>query len=87
MTATRVPTDRTPELAARSRLRAFVRAHHPDRGGDPAAFIEGLRALRAQLHASAAPPVSVHHRRDGPGVFVDWLVARWRARRRPPRVR
>jgi hypothetical protein len=31
----------------RARLRAFVRAHHPDVGGDPVAFREGLAALRA----------------------------------------
>jgi len=42
----------TPD--ARAALRAFVRAHHPDVGGDPAAFREGLAELRAALGAS--PP-------------------------------
>jgi hypothetical protein len=26
--------------------RAFVKEHHPDRGGDPDAFVAGLEALR-----------------------------------------
>ena len=30
----------------KAEIRRFVREHHPDRGGDPAAFAEGLRALR-----------------------------------------
>jgi hypothetical protein len=30
---------------ARRRRRDFIRAHHPDRGGDPQAFIAGLRAF------------------------------------------
>jgi hypothetical protein len=29
----------------KARRRAFIRAHHPDRGGDPAAFVAGLAAL------------------------------------------
>jgi hypothetical protein len=32
-----------PEL--RARRREFIRTHHPDRGGDPAAFIAGLADL------------------------------------------
>lgn len=31
----------------RRALRAFVRAHHPDVGGDPAEFVAGLARLRA----------------------------------------
>ncbi|MFC5949118.1 hypothetical protein ACFQH9_12630 [Pseudonocardia lutea] len=31
----------------RAAYRAFVRDHHPDRGGDPEAFVEGLARLRA----------------------------------------
>ncbi|CAJ64896.1 MULTISPECIES: hypothetical protein [Frankia] len=43
------PDSRADADAARRRaeIRAFVRTHHPDRGGDPDAFAEGLRALRA----------------------------------------
>jgi hypothetical protein len=35
----------------RAAYRAFVRDHHPDRGGDPEAFVEGLERFR-----STAPP-------------------------------
>jgi hypothetical protein len=31
-----------PGAAERAAFRAFVREHHPDRGGDPVAFAEGL---------------------------------------------
>ncbi|WP_165865733.1 hypothetical protein [Vallicoccus soli] len=31
------------DRAARAARRAWLRAHHPDAGGDPAAFTEGLR--------------------------------------------
>jgi len=34
--------------------REFIRAHHPDRGGDPAAFMTGL-ATFDQLQPDAAP--------------------------------
>ncbi|RZQ61353.1 hypothetical protein [Amycolatopsis suaedae] len=47
-----------------SEQRAFVRAHHPDVGGDPAEFIAGLARLRAQ----ASPPRP--DRFDAPVVFV-----------------
>ena len=30
------------------RRREFVRRHHPDRGGDPAVFVAGLRELDTQ---------------------------------------
>jgi hypothetical protein len=33
----------------RAALRAFVRTHHPDVGGDPEAFRDGLAAHRAAL--------------------------------------
>ena|GEM_PF-777703 len=56
---------RTPgtDRAQRAAERAFVRAHHPDVGGDPEAFATGLAALRAR-HAggtASAPrgPVTV----------------------------
>ena len=40
------PDDRdAPEQ--RSAFRAFVRDHHPDRGGDPEAFAAGLELFRA----------------------------------------
>lgn len=41
---------------ARAALRAFVRAHHPDVGGDPVAFREGLAAHRAAAWSQAPRP-------------------------------
>ena len=38
-----------PAPDPRAALRAFVRSHHPDVGGDPVAFREGLAQLRAAL--------------------------------------
>lgn len=38
-----VPVSGSPD---RSTVRAFVRANHPDVGGDPAVFVVGLRTLR-----------------------------------------
>lgn len=35
----------------RAAFRAFVREHHPDRGGDPAEFVAGLARLRAAAAA------------------------------------
>lgn len=48
----------TADEAPRAALRAFVRAHHPDVGGDPEAFREGLAVLRAALvEGPVVPPV------------------------------
>ncbi|MHC1563532.1 hypothetical protein ACR9E3_31640 [Actinomycetospora sp. C-140] len=40
---------------ARAARRAFVRAHHPDVGGDPDAFRAGLEAHRAATRPGPAP--------------------------------
>lgn len=42
--------------AQRAEFRAFVRTHHPDRGGDTAEFVAGLDRLRTG--ASPGPAVS-----------------------------
>ncbi|WP_159792758.1 hypothetical protein [Puerhibacterium puerhi] len=77
-----VPDRARPDRLAR---RALYRAHHPDRGGDPAELVRRLGELDARQRASAEPAapadvVFVHRRR----------LARLRAwaarRRRPPRV-
>ena len=39
----------------RSAFRAFVRVHHPDRGGDPGAFVAGLRRFGTGPDDPAAP--------------------------------
>jgi hypothetical protein len=50
------------ERAARRAFREFVKAHHPDIGGDPTVFMAGLDRLRsASIVASA----------DGNGVAGD----------------
>jgi hypothetical protein len=52
----------------RAQVRAFVRTHHPDVGGDPIAFREGLAALRA---AGRGPgPAPDDPRLDAPVVGV-----------------
>lgn len=69
------------ERAQRSMERAFIRAHHPDVGGDPQAFVEGLAALRRGQRSAPAGPVTVvatHRIRSAPGR----LLRRWRRARR-----
>src|SRR5487761_1809001 len=52
-----------------TRRRAFIRKHHPDRGGDPGAFIAGLRALDAEREQDSGPLPKVVVVRRRP-----WLV-------------
>jgi hypothetical protein len=75
------------ERQHRTRRRQFIRTHHPDRGGDPAAFIAGL----AHLDRVGGPG-----ERDADGVRVVVIARRpilvriWRALHGghgPPRVR
>ncbi|OZM71069.1 hypothetical protein CFN78_21585 [Amycolatopsis antarctica] len=42
------PHEDTDARESRAAFRAFVRANHPDVGGDPEEFAAGLRRLRAQ---------------------------------------
>ncbi|MCP2258330.1 hypothetical protein LX15_002024 [Streptoalloteichus tenebrarius] len=65
---------------------AFVKAHHPDVGGDPAAFVAGLAAFRGRP-ATAAPgnDASAPDRFDAPVTArpagLRGVVWRWRDRR------
>jgi len=75
------------ERRRRARRREFIRTYHPDRGGDPAAFITGLADLdrggRLGDRYADRVRVTVIARRP-------ILVRLWRALRgrpRPPRVR
>lgn len=62
----------------RAEFAAWVRANHPDVGGDPAVFAAGLERRRAAGGAVAGPaPVSVFRSRYGL-----WPIARWLRRRR-----
>ena len=74
------------EEARRRARREFIRAYHPDRGGDPAAFAAGLADLDQLL---AGAPVRVVVVADTP-----WLVSLLTALmhrigwgRLPPRVK
>jgi hypothetical protein len=79
------------EQSRRHARREFIRAHHPDAGGDPAAFVTGLAALdRLPAGAPAgAPAARVVVVADTP-VLARLLTALMRRigwRRPPPRVR
>ncbi|MBA9007631.1 hypothetical protein [Thermomonospora cellulosilytica] len=65
----------------RAAFRAWVRANHPDAGGDPAAFAAGLERRRRARAAEDAPVVVVR-RRPGLGPLHRWLERRRRRRDR-----
>lgn len=69
----------------RRAFRAFVRTHHPDRGGDPEAFVAGLAAFRRVVRVPGQQ-LRFHRRRRGLSVPVGWWLDRRARRRRPPRV-
>ncbi|HEY8721351.1 hypothetical protein [Pengzhenrongella sp.] len=57
---------RTTDPDERRAFRAFVRAHHPDRGGDPGVFRAGIDAFRArQATRGGAQPDVTFFRRGG----------------------
>lgn len=75
----------TPEQ--RAAYRAFVRTHHPDRGGDPEVFRAGLARFRAMAAGpppgdatpGAAPADPDERRYDGPIEIVPDLPLPTRA--------
>ena len=71
---------------ARSSRRAFIRSHHPDRGGDPTAFRAGLRAWDDVLH-EPRPRVVVVKAQPWPRMLLAILAQPIRRRRRSSRVR
>jgi len=94
------PHPRSRDREARAAFRAFVRANHPDVGGDPHEFATGIVRLRGEGSRddgrwSGTEPVTSSRydrpvyfvaRRGAVGGTVD-RVRRWRDRRkRPPRV-
>jgi len=69
----------------------FVRANHPDRGGDQATFVDGLAALRdggalADDDPRLDRPIHVVRRRRGLRRLLD-ILRRIRQPPPPPRVR
>jgi hypothetical protein len=76
--------------ADRAAFRAFVRAHHPDVGGDPEVFVAGLAELRARRVPTPDrydAPIVVVHRRRGISGLLRRIAERRARRRRGPRVR
>jgi hypothetical protein len=73
---------------ARRRRRDFIRTHHPDRGGDPDAFIAGIRSFSAVHDTSAEPlpPVFIVRRRAWLTQLVIASFQRLGYGRKPPRV-
>jgi hypothetical protein len=70
------------------RRRQFIRAHHPDRGGDAATFIAGMRAFDTQQALSEPPSrVVVVRRPNWRARMVIAAVRRLGHGRKPPRVR
>jgi hypothetical protein len=70
------------------RRRQFIRAYHPDRGGDLGTFIAGLRVFDTQRALSESPPsVVVVRRLSWPARMAIAVVRRLRRGRKPPRVR
>jgi hypothetical protein len=64
-----------PETRARREFRAWVRACHPDAGGDPEEFAAGLSRWRTQFAIPAGcgeAEVTVFRTRGGL-----WLIERW----------
>lgn len=69
----------------RAAYRRFVRAHHPDVGGDPEVFAAGLAELRGSADDRFDAPVVFAARPRGPRGLLGRLL-RWARRRRRPRV-
>ena len=57
--------------AHEARRRAFIRDHHPDRGGDPGTFIAGLRSFDTEREQGSGPLPKVVVVRRRP-----WLVGK-----------
>jgi len=53
------------DLRRRAARREFIRTHHPDRGGDPAVFAQGLRRLTDPARATSVSPVTFYRRPRG----------------------
>jgi hypothetical protein len=68
------------------RRREFLRRHHPDRGGDPAVFVAGLRELDTQAGSFRPRVVAVRHR-AWPVTLILTLSRRWNGSHRGRRVR
>jgi hypothetical protein len=75
------------EQSRRRARREFIRAHHPDRGGDPIAFAAGLAELDQLRAGGPAARVVAVADTPWPVSLLTALMHRTGWRRRPPRVR
>ena len=73
-----MPEPTPASVEERRRRRAFVLAHHPDRGGDAETFVTGLAALQRQTGGAGDEVPTVYRRRRG---LAGWLGL---GRPRPP---
>jgi hypothetical protein len=67
--------------------REYIRAHHPDHGGDPAAFIAGLAAIDQPPVPVSRGRVVVIPDRPWPARLLTALLHRIGWRRPSPRVK
>jgi hypothetical protein len=75
---------------AKRRRREFIRAHHPDRGGDPEVFMTGLRRFDAAPEQPVLEPLPrvVVIARRGWLIRLITAMAQWvHPEERVPRVR
>jgi hypothetical protein len=75
---------------AERRRREFIRAHHPDRGGDPEFFAAGLRSFDADREADRPlplPRVVVVPHRTWLVRLANAVIKRLRPGRKAPQVR
>ena len=69
------------------RRRQFIRAYHPDRGGDPDEFMAGLRAFGAGQAPLDPPMVVVVRHRGWPARLMIAVAGCFHRGRKPSRVR
>ena len=71
------------EQQRRAARREFIRAHHPDHGGDPAEFAAGLARLDSEPTRPPAdgPNLVEFEDQPWPRSFVSVLLSRLRRRR------
>jgi hypothetical protein len=81
----------THHLSPEQRIafRAFVRDHHPDRGGDPAVFTAGVDRFRVgdaadAVSTDAGPPANPHDPMSFPVRLGVALIRTWRRRHDQP---
>lgn len=75
------------EQSRRRARREFIRAHHPDRGGDPAVFVTGLAAYDQSPARTPPPRVVVVAGEPALVSLLKPVLRRMGWHRPPPRVR